>query len=122
MAYKREKAKYSIAHEVVTMLNKNGKCINNRSYIYDTCMYEKLHDLSMHEIGCTTPWSLNQSNICTNKEDSKKAYKLYTSNRRNQNLICPFSCNFTDVILSPPIIEGPGPHVSKARNWRNSLH
>ena len=36
---------------------------------------------------------------------SKRAFQIYQENRRNQNGICPNSCNFTDVNLNPPIVE-----------------
>ena len=98
-------SKYTVSHEVITQLEKSGKCIAITEKHYDHCMIEKMEELMINETGCTVPWVTDKNKICTDLDSSKKVYQIYTENRRNQNDICPNSCNFTDVNLSPPIVE-----------------
>ena len=91
--------------QVITQLEKSGKCVSNPETEYDHCITEKMYQLMMNETGCTVPWVTNKNKICSDKTSSKKAFQIYQENRRNQNGICPNSCNFTDVNLGPPIIE-----------------
>ena len=106
-------SKYTVSHEVITLLEGPGKCASNSEKYYDECMYDNLYQLMMNEIGCTVPWVNNKTDICSDLESSKKAYRIYEENRRNQNNICPDSCNFTEVNLSPPILENCHESVAK---------
>ena len=98
-------SKYTVSHEVITQLEKPGKCIAITKKYYDRCIIEKMHELMINETGCTVPWVTDKNEICSNLNSSKIAFQIYTENRRNQNNICPNSCNFTDINLSPPIVE-----------------
>lgn len=93
---------------MVTLLENSDNsraCTKNPPLFYDDCIYEKLYELMLNSTGCTVPWLPKKSKICTNLGKSRKAFKIYKDNRRNQNSNCPNSCTFTDVNLGPPIIE-----------------
>ena len=98
-------SKYTVSHEVITQLEKPGNCLAISEKCYDRCITEKMYELMINETGCTVPWVSDKNKICSNLNSSKRAYQIYSENRRNQNNICSNSCNFTDVNLNPPIIE-----------------
>ena len=54
--------------------------------------------ISMKEIGCTTPFGLNKTSICTNREDAINAINLFLDmtyfNQTKANLYCPKSCTY----------------------------
>jgi hypothetical protein len=76
----------------------SGECVDNYGKYndFDDCMYTKLYDISMEQVGCTVPWLPNKYNICRDPEKQKKAFDVYQDNRRNQHDICPNSCLFTN--------------------------
>ncbi len=79
--------KIAIAHEIVQLLSDKSDCVDvfeENDNSFDGCMYAKLNQLQTEQIGCTVPWLLNRSNICTEKEKRKTSFSLYQSNRRNQ--------------------------------------
>ena len=102
------KSKYTVSHEVITQLEKSGKsgkCVSVTENHYDQCIIEKMQELMINETGCTVPWVTDKNKTCSEPNLSKRAFQIYQENRRNQNGICPNSCNFTDVNLNPPIVE-----------------
>ena len=70
---------------------------------FDECMYSKLYQLMMDKNGCTVPWLLNRSNICTDYNKRKLAFELYQENRRNQQKLCENSCLFSNMYFGPPV-------------------
>ena len=79
-------SKYTVSHEVITQLEKSGKCIAITEKHYDHCMIEKMEELMMNETGCTVPWVTDKNKICTDLDSSKRVYQIYTENRIS---LCP---------------------------------
>jgi len=89
---------------------------------YDSCMYDELRDLSLSQvrqhlhlapsprpcsrfaqIGCTTPWLPDKSDICEEGEERRKAaLALYRDNERNQLSLCAPPCLFSNTYFGPP--------------------
>ena len=105
--------KIGINHEVVQMLSDKGECVEHYGLdegvdgdmedSFDGCMYSKLRRIMLDELNCTVPWMPDQTRICTEPEDRKRAFELYQKNRRNQKDICPNSCKFTNMYFGPPV-------------------
>ena len=53
----------------------------------------------MTNLGCTTPFGLNKSEICTDSNSSAKALKLYDLYVNKPGTVCPELCNFLEVSL-----------------------
>ena len=53
----------------------------------------------MTKLGCTTPFGLNKSEICTESNSSSKALKLYDLYLHKPDTVCPELCNFLEVSL-----------------------
>ena len=105
--------KIAINHEVVQMLSAKGTCVDqygegegvdsDMDNSFDGCMYSKLRELMMSEVGCTVPWLPDKRNICTLEQDRKMVFDIYQKNRRNQEDLCPSSCKFTNMYFGPPV-------------------
>jgi hypothetical protein len=56
----------------------------------------------MEEVGCTTPFGFNTENVCIEKENREKAFKIYNSQKNKRNKIedCQYPCNFIKSWLS----------------------
>ena len=75
----------------------------------------------MNSTGCTVPWLINKTDICTDPDLSKEAFALYqgemlplllqhnndvntlAANRRNQHNVCKSPCVFTNMYFGPPV-------------------
>ncbi len=89
--------KVAVNHEVVDLLADKGDCVKDADF--DGCMYEELRLINEDVVGCTVPWLMDKSNVCTDKADRIVAFESYQKNRRNQRDICPRSCRFTNTYL-----------------------
>ena len=57
----------------------------------------------MENVGCTSPYQNNKSNICTDPEEAKIAHDIYFKNIRNKTFasnVCPKTCRFQVVSLN----------------------
>ena len=57
----------------------------------------------MTEVGCTTPYRPDKSNICTDPEKGKQANDIYKKVKDNQTFaasLCPRSCRYQIIGLS----------------------
>ena len=84
--------------QVVSLLPDKGECVSSYTGLsivtmlcvsmgdsfsggpaatYDDCMYDKMKQLMEKKLKCTVPWLPQASNICTKKDDRKKAFDLY---------------------------------------------
>ena len=59
--------------------------------------------MSMKKFGCTVPWMMNKSHICTVKDNAIKALNFFIDNKKNQKEICPKACISTNIYLNPPV-------------------
>ena len=86
---------YKLVYEVFEDMNTpNHSCNNSEHYSKDLCFLEKLHDESIKQIGCTTPYGLNKSMICTDIEKAKKAKSLFENMQRNIPKECLNPCKY----------------------------
>ena len=68
---------HKLVYEVYEDLNTpTHPCNESEVYSKDKCFLENLHDESIKQIGCTTPFGLNKSLICTDTEKAQKALDL----------------------------------------------
>ena len=53
-----------------------SNCVDtfNPDPTYDGCIYSKLYELMMEEVGCTVPWIPIKTDICKDPTKSKKAF------------------------------------------------
>ena len=65
-------ARSVVVHDVVDLLDIDGSCTSGIDY--DACMYQALYDKSMAEVGCTVPWLMNKTNICSSPDQSLKVW------------------------------------------------
>ncbi|CAB4057151.1 unnamed protein product [Lepeophtheirus salmonis] len=66
-----------------------------RTINYDHCMYQRITDLMVDQLGCVSPWVKNTSfEIC--KESTKMNASFWITYQRitNQESDCPNPCNF----------------------------
>ena len=80
----------------------------------------------MTQVGCTTPYRPDKSNICTDPEKSKQANDIYKKVKYNQTFatsVCPRSCMYQIIGLSRyEIGEGqPMSHTNLKADKRKTL-
>ena len=77
--------------------------IKKKDYRFDDCVVKALEKESVNTIGCTTPFVTKKDNICKNKTDGMKAFKLYkkvTGGKFGPNYgSCLESCSFMSIKL-----------------------
>ena len=67
-----------INYEVITQLNTDeNPCNADPDYRRDDCVVEKIHDKSMETWGCSTPFGINKSHICTSEDKMEEAIKYH---------------------------------------------
>ena len=71
------------------MNTENHPCNESINYSKDVCFLEKLHEESIKQIGCTTPYGLNKSMICKETEKAQKALDLFAKMQRNSSCLNP---------------------------------
>ena len=69
--------------------------------------YTKIYDESMQKIGCTAPWLPGmKADICTNKQNSKEALKIYDDHFKNSNPCHILSPELTFESSFSPLLPG----------------
>ena len=93
------------------------------SSLYQSCLLKATDKVLLKEVGCTTPFSLDKSNICTQPANAMKAKKIFEQYLYQHSLLentCPPSCihlksQITDVTIFPGIIW-PGSRINLPEN------
>ena len=86
---------HKLVYEVYEDMNTpTHPCNESEVYSKDKCFLENLHDESIKQIGCTTPFGLNKSLICTDVEKAQKALDLYGKMQREVPKSCLNPCNY----------------------------
>ena len=69
---------WNVKHEVHELVefNKNG-CNWEKQYSKDLCVDKLIQKESLENVGCTTPFGSDKSQICTNLSNAQKALKMY---------------------------------------------
>ena len=69
----------NIYHKIYELLDYGGEsCNNDKSYQLDDCNSNGTEKKSMEMIGCTSPYALNKTKICTDATKARKAADIYT--------------------------------------------
>ncbi|XP_040576980.1 uncharacterized protein [Lepeophtheirus salmonis] len=93
-----ERHESQISYRDMRMLEKPDKGEGSfvcRTINYDHCMYQRITDLMVDQLGCVSPWVKNTSfEIC--KESTKMNASFWITYQRitNQESDCPNPCNF----------------------------
>ena len=93
------------------------------SSLYQSCLLKATDKVLLKEVGCTTPFSLDKSNICTQPANAMKAKQIFEQYLYQHSLLentCPQSCihiksQITDVTTFPGIIW-PGSRINFPEN------
>ena len=86
-------------YETFEVLDYNGEpCLDLhvQDYDRDQCLEYAIQRKSNKEVGCTTPYSLDKSNICTDIAKARNASIIYKQialwNYTKANELCPKTC------------------------------
>ena len=71
----------------------------------------------MKIFGCTTPFGLNKSAICTNTNSSAEALKLYDLYHSKPEKHCPNLCNFLEVSLRTQFVTNSSKDDEPGRSY-----
>ena len=99
-----ERISISIKHEIVRQLDfDGGKCIQDDNYSFDDCVNRKIFEKSMNEIGCTTVFGPDLSNVCTNQTKAravKKVFNRMTMDMENGEFQCFYPCKYIEIMAN----------------------
>ena len=113
-----------IDYQVRKVLDYEGKpCKHYGNSTRDECLLKATDKVLLKEVGCTTPFSLDKSNICTQPANAMKAKQIFEQYLYQHSLLentCPPSCihlksQITDVTIFPGIIW-PGSRINLPEN------
>ncbi len=84
--------KVAVNHEVVHLLSDASSCVEREEEdpepvsggTFDDCMYDRLREVALEEVGCTVPWLKERGRVCLEEEQRRRAFANYQKNRRNQ--------------------------------------
>ena len=81
-------------YEIHTKLKRGTMppCEDETGYEYDNCVDQYVEKVSLDRFGCTTPFSKNKNNICTNKSAAKEALGLYKRLHKSESNPCLTPC------------------------------
>ena len=95
---KGQKVEIDVMHEVFEVLDFDGHACRKYPFGRDACIFDIIQKDSIEQIGCTSPYGRNKSNICTDQEKSLYAYDLFANvtykNLTDANNRCPKSCTY----------------------------
>ena len=84
-----------VSHEAIEVLDFNGEaCMDYGTTTRDECILETVHESSLRDIGCTSPFGTNKSMICIKNRDEANEAKLKFQNMTTGNQACPRSCKY----------------------------
>ena len=95
----------NVLYETFTVLNFDGEqCHTDEQYIRDDCLYSAIQEESIKDIGCTTPYNPDKSNICSERDQAGKAIGVFEDitiwNQTKANILCPKPCQQYIISLS----------------------
>lgn len=108
-----DQVRVDVLHEVFEVLDFDGQACEKYPFGRDACIFEIIQKESMEQVGCTSPYGRNKSNICTNNEEkSAKAYWIFEdltqNNLTDANERCPKSCTYQMTTFSSFLKEDYG--------------
>ena len=96
-----ERMTITLEYTINTFLSTETEpCEENIDYNKDNCVDKELHQKSIDEVGCTTPWGTNKTMICMEKLKADKAVKLYSKFFWQGKHSCPKACTFSRIRVS----------------------
>ena len=105
---------FSYVQESYDLLDFGGDlCNNNEKYSQDIYNDEAIETYLLKEFGCTSPYGPNKTNICTKKDEGRKANDIVSTDNGNPIGNCYHPCNFSTIALSDSKSK------IKSLSWRN---
>lgn len=86
---------FYVDYEVVQEMSRNvsGALTCHNNYRFDAeCIYRKLEDIAA-QMGCTVPWALNNTGVCADPKDARKAMDLVQQITDVDINNCPKACS-----------------------------
>ena len=95
----------NVLYETFTVLNFDGEqCHTDEQYNRDDCLYSAIQEESIKDIGCTTPYNPDKSNICSKRDQASEAIGVFEVitiwNQTKANILCPKPCQQYIISLS----------------------
>ena len=93
-----------LEYEILNFLGyKNQSCEFNKTYNFDECMEKYLNQRAMDEVGCTTKFAKDQSNVCPNGTEKEKDVndQLKDILFKSDTQVCTFPCQLMHSKLRP---------------------
>ena len=93
----------SILYDIFQVLDLDGQPCGEYENSRDDCLESEITKIVMENVGCTSPYHTNQSNICTDPEKGKIAQFIYFTtfgNKSFASIVCPKTCKFQVISLS----------------------
>lgn len=81
----------------ITVNTEKMPCEEDKDYSMDKCILDKIHQDSMEQFGCTTPFGIDKTQICKEKEMGTKALKLFRSYTKKAEEHCLKPCRAMQV-------------------------
>ena len=95
--YERTTNRITVWYETFEVLDFDGEtCLSDMDYKRDDCLYEAIQKECEDQVGCTTPFNVDKSNICTEVEDARKSADIFAEiafrNYTKAKEFCPKAC------------------------------
>ena len=88
----------NVMHEIFEVLDFDNESCNHYENGRDNCIYSAVSQETLLNLGCTSPYGPDKSNICTDTEKAQKADNIFntisTYNVSFANELCPKSCRY----------------------------
>ena len=95
---KSRKLEINLKHEEFNMLHYGGEiCVNNITYDKDDCVHKELEKRAIEKYGCTTPYSMNKTQICKANLNGRKVLRMYQKAFFIYNHTCKNPCVFINL-------------------------
>ena len=98
---KLEHKDVALGYDVIDSLNtQDHPCEPDKHYKKDNCVWDEIHQSSLEQFGCTTPFGPKKSNICLNQTLGQNAIELLNQMRIPANNRCLDPCTTVVPYLS----------------------
>ena len=86
----------NVMHEIFEVVDFDGEACNHYENGRDNCIYSAVSQEALTNLGCTSPYGPDKSNICTDTEKAHMADDIFNNisadNVSLANELCPKSC------------------------------
>ena len=101
---------FQINYEIHELLDYGGDpCNNDKTYQLDGCYSKETEKKSLDTVGCTTPYAMNKTNICTDSNKGEAAHAIYDKfmfySSENNHEECYSPCTYFIVSSKTPVSD-----------------